>query len=298
MDVRRLELLVELSRLGSMREVADELGLTTSTVSQQLAALARDVGVPLLEPLGRRVRLTAAGRRLADHAVTILAAVETARRDLDPGAEPAGTIRVAAFGSAVRRALVPLVAELASSYPQVRLHLSEHEPLESFDLLAADDVDLALVYDYALAPAAWPGRLTVQALWTVPWGLAVPAEDRSRRGPVGSSTDVVGGYADHAWITNSRNTADEEVVRTLASLAGFTPRIEHRIDSLELVAGLIRGGLGVGLLAHEHDDEEGVDVLPLLDPPVTLRAYAVVRAGREAWPPLRLVLERLAAQQG
>ena len=61
MDVRRLELLVELSRLGSMREVADELGLTTSTVSQQLAALARDVGVPLLEPVGRRVRLTAAG---------------------------------------------------------------------------------------------------------------------------------------------------------------------------------------------------------------------------------------------
>ena len=44
-DVRRLELLLELSRLGSMREVADELGLTTSTVSQQLATLATEVGV-------------------------------------------------------------------------------------------------------------------------------------------------------------------------------------------------------------------------------------------------------------
>ena len=293
MDVRRLELLLELSRLGSMREVADELGLTTSTVSQQLAALARDVGVPLLEPVGRRVRLTAAGRRLADHAVTILAAVETARRDLDPEAEPVGTIRVAAFGSAVRRALVPLVAELASTYPQVALHLSEHEPLEAFELLAADDVDLALVYDYTLAPAAWPGRLTVRPLWTVPWGLAVPAGSGA---PTGSSTEVVAAFADRAWITNSRNTADEDAVRTLASMAGFTPRIEHRMDSLELVASLIRGGLGVGLLAQEHADEAGIDVLPLLDPPVTLRAYAVVRAGREAWPPLRLVLERLAAQ--
>ena len=75
---------------------------------------------------------------------------------------------------------------------------------------------------------------------------------RSTRGPVGSSTEVVAAYADRAWITNSRNTADEEAVRTLASMAGFTPRIEHRIDSLELVASLIRGGLGVGLLAHEH----------------------------------------------
>lgn len=292
MDVRRLELLVELSRLGSMREVADELGLTTSTVSQQLAALARDVGVPLLEPVGRRVRLTAAGRRLVDHAVTILAAVESARRDLDPEAEPAGTIRVAAFSSGVRRALLPLVDELASAYPQVRLHLSEHEPLESFAMLAADDVDLALVYDYTVAPAAWPGRLTVRPLWTVPWGLAVPAGSAT---PTGSSTDVFAAFADRAWITNSRNTADEEAVRTLASMAGFTPRVEHRIDSLELVASLIRAGLGVGLLAHEHADTDGIDLLPLVDPPVTLRAYAVVRAGREAWPPLRLVLDRLAA---
>ncbi|HKT03334.1 MAG TPA: LysR family transcriptional regulator, partial [Rugosimonospora sp.] len=93
MDVRRLETLLQLSRLGSMRAVADELRTTTSTVSQQIAALAREVGTPLIEPQGRRVRLTPAGRRLAQHAVTILAAVEAARLDLDPAAEPAGTLR-------------------------------------------------------------------------------------------------------------------------------------------------------------------------------------------------------------
>lgn len=300
MDVRRLELLLELSRLGSMREVADELGLTTSTVSQQLATLASEVGVPLLEPVGRRVRLTAAGRRLADHAVTVLAAVEAARRDLDPEAEPAGTVRVASFGTGVRRALLPLVGELAATYPQVRLHLSEHEPLESFDLLAADDVDLALVYDYTLAPAAWPGRLTVNPLWSVAYGLGVPADEVSSTATRRSSTEVFADFAQRPWITNSRNTADEEAVRTLASMAGFTPRIEHRIDSLELVAGLIGDGLGVGLLPHPPAGSVPLDdvrILPLNDPPLTQRAYAVVRAGREAWPPLRLVLERLAARQ-
>ena len=100
MDVRRLRMLLELSRLGSMHEVADVLGTTTSSVSQGIAALARDVGSPLLEPDGRRVRLTPAGRRLADHAVTILAAVESARLDLDPSAEPVGVLRVAGFASA------------------------------------------------------------------------------------------------------------------------------------------------------------------------------------------------------
>ena len=88
-DTRRLELLLELSRLGSMREVGEAMQVTTSTVSQQIAALAREAGTPLIEPDGRRVRLTPAGRRLAGHAVTILAAVEAARRDLDPE-RPAG----------------------------------------------------------------------------------------------------------------------------------------------------------------------------------------------------------------
>ena len=60
METRRLELLVELSRLGSMRAVADVLGTTTSTVSQQIAVLAREMGTPLIEPTGRRVRLTPA----------------------------------------------------------------------------------------------------------------------------------------------------------------------------------------------------------------------------------------------
>src|SRR6187431_2824859 len=132
MDVRRLHLLLELSRLGSMREVADTHGLTTSTVSQQIAALAREVGTALVEPEGRRVRLTPAGRRLAEHAVTILAAVETARLDLDPDAEPAGTLRVAGFASAVRRSLLPAMAELATSYPRVEVMVHEYEPLEAF----------------------------------------------------------------------------------------------------------------------------------------------------------------------
>ena len=85
MDLRRLRLLLELSRLGSMREVADELRVTTSTVSQQLAVLAREAGATLIEPDGRRVRLTPAGRRLAEHAVTILAAVDAARLRPRPG---------------------------------------------------------------------------------------------------------------------------------------------------------------------------------------------------------------------
>src|SRR3954470_23131891 len=152
MDPRRLRLLLELSRRGSMRSVADALGYTTSTVSQQLAVLAREAGTPLIEPVGRRVRLTPAGQRLAEHAVTVLAALDAARADLDPAADPAGVVRVAGFATAIRRSLVPVVAALAESHPAVELQVREHEPPEAMAMLAGDEIDLALVYEFNLAP--------------------------------------------------------------------------------------------------------------------------------------------------
>ncbi len=291
MDVRRLNLLLELSRLGSMRAVAETHGLTTSTVSQQIAALARETGTALVEPDGRRVRLTPAGLRLADHAVTILAAVDAAQLDLDPGAEPAGTLRVGGFATAIRASLMPVIAELEVSHPQVRVLVNEYEPIEAFELLADDDLDLALTYDYNLAPASPANTLATVPLWTTDWGLAVPADAVPRR----ARTAKIGQWADHPWIVNSRNTADENAVRTLGSLAGFKPMISHKIDSLDLVEELIVAGYGVGLLPLERPTSEGVRVLELTDPPVLMTSYAVTRLGRENWSPLRLLLDRLIA---
>src|SRR3954452_5992839 len=296
MDVRRLQMLLELSRLGSMHEVAAELGTSTSSVSQAVAALARDVGTPLTEPDGRRVRLTPAGRRLAEHAVTILAALEAARADLDPATEPAGTVRVAGFATAVRRSLVPVLARLSSEHPAVHLRIHEHEPAEAFQLLAADEVDLALVYDYTLAPVAFDPALQVTPLWGAPWELGVPAaEDVDGATAAEDAAAVFARFAGAEWIVNSRNTADEQVVRTIASLAGFKPRITHRADSLELVQDLIVAGLGVGLLPANGALARGVRRIALRRPQVALRCYAVTPAGRERWPPLRLVTRLLSA---
>lgn len=292
-DLRRLHLLLELSRLGSMRAVAETHGLTTSTVSQQVAALAREVGTSLVEPDGRRVRLTPAGRRLAEHAVTILAGVDAARADLDPAADPVGTLRVGGFATAVRGSLLPVLAGLGRSHPAVRVLVSEHEPAEAFALLAADDLDLALTYDYNLAPAPLDSRFAAVPLWTTAWGLGVPAEAAA-----GSPVADLAAWAEHDWIVNSRNTADERAVRTLASLAGFTPRIAHRIDSLDLVEDLVVAGLGVGLLPAGRPTGAGVRLLELREPPVVMTAYAVTRLGREQWAPLRLLLDRLVVGAG
>jgi DNA-binding transcriptional LysR family regulator len=293
METRRLQLLLELSRVGSMRAVADLLGTTTSTVSQQIARLAEETGAALVEPTGRRVRLTPAGRRLADHAAVILGAVEAARLDLDPDAEPVGTVRVAGFASAIRRSLLPVVADLAQTHPTVSVVMREYEPAEAIALLATDDVDLALTYDYNLAPALRDSTVVRTPLWTLPWTLGVPAS--AVASAPGDALATFAAFREYEWIGNSRNRADEDVVRTIASMSGFEPRLTHQCDSLDLVEDLILAGMGVGLLPAGREPRSGLALLPLAAPDVRLRAYACTRRGRNVWAPLALVLGRLTA---
>ncbi len=298
MDPRRLELLLELSRHGSMRAVGEVMGVTTSTVSQQIAALAREAGTPLIEHHGRQVRLTPAGRRLAGHAVTILAAIEAARLDLDPAAEPAGTLRVAAFTTSFRSLLLPVVRALAAGYPKVQLHIHEYEPDEALALLAADEIDLALTYDYNLAPARFSRALSVRPLGQARWGLGLPSGSGPPSPGRASAPEVFGWFRERDWIVNSRNTADEEVIRAVAGVAGFQPRITHRADSLDLVQDMILAGLGVGLLPGALPLVRGVRLQRLGQPEVIQRVYAVTRHGPAAWAPLTLVLRLLEDAPG
>ena len=182
MDPRRLELLLELSRLGSMR------GGRRRAARHHLDGLPADRGAG---PRGRR-RAGRAGRP-AGPADPGRAPAGRPRRDgpgrdrggpadLDPAAEPAGTVRVAAFATAVRAALLPVVRGAGRrATPTSALLIHEHEPAEALDLLATDDIDLALTYDYNLAPgdlrrAPW----RPSPLWETAWGLGVPA-GRPRR---------------------------------------------------------------------------------------------------------------------
>jgi DNA-binding transcriptional LysR family regulator len=291
MDTDRLAVLLELSRYGSMRAVADVMMTSTSTVSQQIATLTREVGTPLVERQGRGIRLTPAGRRLADHAVTVLAAVEAARADLDPAADPAGTVRAGGFATAVLGKLVPVVSELARTHPQVRVIVHELEPDEAREALLADQIDLALVYDYDLAPATVDRLIAAYPLGHAPLGLAVPSEAAPDADL--ASAELFARFADSTWIGNSRNPAEEALLRVIASMTGFEPRVDHLADSLDLVEELVLARQGVSLLPLTRDRRDGLTIIPLKEPSASTRTYVWTRQGRAAWPPLALMIDKL-----
>jgi DNA-binding transcriptional LysR family regulator len=165
--------------------------------------------------------------------------------------------------------------------------MDEREPDEAYTALIAGQADVAITYDYDLAPATLDPTLRAIPLGTLAWDLATLDPDGS-----GTALDVFARHRDRNWIVNSRNVADETVIRTIASMAGFTPLVAHRADSLYLVADLVRAGLGVGLLPTGFD-APGMHMHPLRDPAATMRTYAVVRRGHDTWPPLALVLAQL-----
>src|SRR3954468_10383039 len=165
-DLTRLRLFRELAHRGTMTEAGAALGLTSSAVSQQIATLEREAKVALLERVGRRVRLTAEGQRLAAHADTILEAVEQAALDLKPerGAI-AGTLEVACFPTFAKAYLLPAATRARRRRPGLDIVIRELEPVDAVESVRNGPAHLAITFVYNLVPRPeTPGLVTVPLL--------------------------------------------------------------------------------------------------------------------------------------
>src|ERR1700722_6225682 len=155
LDVRRLRLLLELARRGTVTAGAEALAYTPSAVSQQLAALEREAGVPLLERTGRRVALTPAGTVLAGYAESVLAVLEEASAALAAARDTlTGPLRIGAFPSAARVILPPALVALGRDHPALELMVTELDPVDVPGALRGGALDVALTFVYDYVPAA------------------------------------------------------------------------------------------------------------------------------------------------
>src|SRR5688500_1973255 len=182
LDLGRLRLLRELSERGTIAAVADALQFTPSAVSQQLARLEHEAGVPLLERAGRGVRLTDAALVLVGHAEALLERAELAEADL---AAAAGTVtgraRIAGFQSVSLRLALPAIEALARDAPGLRCELVEAEPEHALPALALGDVDLVLGDEWQHQPWRLPPGLKRHELLRDPVHLLLPSRHPAAR---------------------------------------------------------------------------------------------------------------------
>src|ERR1700759_1423304 len=148
-DWRKLRLLYELDRRGTIAATAEAMHLTPSAVSQQLAGLARDIGVPLLERRGRTVVLTGQARLLLAHAQDMRELAERTRAALDAWADgTVGHVRAGSLSTGITALVAPAGARLGRDRPGLTVRVSEREPEEALALLDSGELEIAVTVDY------------------------------------------------------------------------------------------------------------------------------------------------------
>lgn len=274
LDVRRLRLLRELARRGTIAAVAEALSFSPSAVSQQLGVLEREAGLPLLERTGRRVRLTAAGQNLVRHAEAVLERLEQADADLaEARGGLAGALRIGAFPTATRAIVPAALVALARRHPGLEPMVCETDPAAVAHALRAGDLDVALVHSYDFVPAEREPGLTTEPLYGEAMYLAEPAggtpeapgapgaagtpgpeAGRPPAGdlpqpPPGPDQDaVLRAHARSPWITATPGTLCHTMTTRACQAAGFTPRVRHQVDEFATVLALVAAGQGVAVV--------------------------------------------------
>ena len=292
MNAGRLSLLVELQDRGSLTAVADALGYTPSAISQGLAKLEEETGRSLLEPVGRGVVLTAAGRTLALHAREVLERLEAAGAALEDPDEISGTVQVAAFQTAARGLFVPVLEQLARTHPRLVCELVDQEAEAALPRLRSGELDLVVADEYPQALRPRDPRLIRHELGADELWVALPARHPvARKGGAVALADL----ADQPWATPWEGSHYASMVEGACRAAGFEPLIRHRVTDLGTLLDMARSGLAVALVPTLGGLSEGpgLALRPVAGRGLERKLFAAVRRGAAARPALDVLVEAL-----
>jgi DNA-binding transcriptional LysR family regulator len=292
LDLKRLLLLHELHRRGTVGAVADALSYSPSTVSQQLHTLQREAGTTLFEPAGRRVRLTDAALVLVAHAERLLAAAERAEADLAAVAAGAveGVVRVGSFQTASLHLLLPAMVALRGTHPGVEVRLIEAEPAPALDALRSHQLDLVLSDEWSGEPRPRLPGLDREDLFAEPVHVALAA-DRAPKGAVRLAT-----LKDAAWATGEAGGSMEALVRRVCNAHGhFEPHLRHHTNELSMLLALAAHGEAVTLLPQIalYGAPETVAARPIAGAELSRTVFTAARTGADSRPALKAVRDAL-----
>ncbi|NGN69190.1 LysR family transcriptional regulator [Streptomyces sp. A7024] len=270
-DIKKLRILRALADTGTVTAAAEALHMTPSAVSQQLSGLAKQVGAPLLEAHGRRVRLTEAAHLVLRHADTVFAQLERADAELTGYLSgDVGEVRVSAFSTAVPALVVPAVTELRRTHPGLHIRVTEAEAEAAYELLAAGEADLA---------------------------LSLAAHAPSARDPRFKRVELL---ADEPWIYGSSGPWSD-ITLAACEAAGFTPEQAHAAADWSAILAMVAAGMGVALIPRmaltSSEPPAGTVVRALQADQPRRHVVAAVRSGAEAAPGVSRVLAALRTVQ-
>ena len=246
MELRRLRLLHEFARRGTVAATAEALSGSPSSVSVQLAELEREAGTRLLRRTGRTLQLTAAGVRLAEHAEAALTADEAVRAELAAlGGAPRGRVRLTFVQTPALALLSFALATLAEAAPDLRVEVVHSETAPALADLRSRAVDVVVGIDYDAVPVPRHRDVDRRDLIREAVRLVVAADH-----PLAASEAIPLAAVEHAaWAAGQPGTGHSAAVEHVCNrLGGFAPDIRHRTDDGLILRALVASGQAVTLL--------------------------------------------------
>ncbi len=297
LDIRRLRVLHAVRTYGSVTGAAQALGYSGPAVSQQLAALEREIGMPLTERAGRGIVLTPAADILVAHTDALLAQLDAAEADVAALREQVtGRVSLAAFPSAGIALLPGVWAALRDSAPHVELEFTEMEPEESLPAVLRGDVDVAVAHEYDVLPRPLDPAFERRELLADTVLVAIHHEHPAAGGTALDATLDLRSLADEAFVAPRTNTSCAEMTQRACAHAGFVPHVVARATDFQVLLNLVAARAGVALvpgLAAYHVPDQVRLIAPRQ--PVARRLFTVSRRGGDRKPAVRLVLDELTA---
>ena len=304
LDVTRLRVLVAVARHGSVTAAAHALNYAQPSVSHHLARLEAETGTKLVQRAGRGIRLTDAGRLLAERGAEVIGRLDAAENELAVySGMRAGRLRLAAFPSALGTIVPAAAAMLRERHPSVDLRLTEAEPPEAVRMLRAGYVDVALVFRHepegdavdeggAEPLVAEPGDMREQVLLSEAVHLIMPSAPKGEPLLAPAVTEIwpadLARLSGQRWIAGC-DRCREHLLRQCA-VAGFTPKVAFTTDDFVAVQALVMAGLGVATLpamALQAARNPGVRTVRLRG---SRRSVVAVRYGEPPDPPATALL--------
>lgn len=276
LDVRRLRALSHVATEGSFSAAADALGMTQSAVSQQIAALEREIGLAVVRRGTRPVELTEAGAALTRHATGILARLDNAEQELAEIADRRrGRLRFGCIPTVLGTLMPAAFARFRRSHREVRLTVVDDHLHRLVPRLDNGELDLAVIYDHEALPDVGAGSFERITLLADRFQVVLPAAHPLTRRRTIRLPDLRG----EPWIGGAPSSGWYRIVRHACQQAGFTPRADFASDDYIAVQALVAAGLGVSVIP-------GLAVMHPL-PGVAVRqltSAAPVRRICAAWP--------------
>jgi DNA-binding transcriptional LysR family regulator len=242
LNLNHLAALRELDRLGTLSAVARSLSYTSGALSQQMDALERAVGAPVLVRVGRGVVLTDVGRALVDHADGVLAAEEQARQAAAVASgRPAAPVTLGTWGSTAAALLVPLLRVAAAEQPGLRVRTREVDVNTAAAAVRHREVDVAFGLDYPDWPLPRDKDIELVLLRRERFVVASAASDPDPLPPRVALADLAG----RPWILPVRETAMGRAVLSAFRRAGLEPDVSHEVNDTASSLRLVEQGLGL-----------------------------------------------------